>query len=125
MKSYEDVKVILKSDSKTEEIMCHSVILCLSEYFSTLFNSGLSEPKEKRINLYISKEAIDPIIQYIYTSKMNKNIFVNKNFETILEIYSKIYKFQVEELKPVLQVFILEYLDEDNLKLLKQSGILM
>lgn len=96
MKSYEDVKVILKSDSKTEEIMCHSVILCLSEYFSTLFNSGLSEPKEKRINLYISKEAIDPIIQYIYTSKMNKNIFVNKNFETILEIYSKICKFQIE-----------------------------
>ncbi|KXN72765.1 hypothetical protein CONCODRAFT_68770 [Conidiobolus coronatus NRRL 28638] len=126
MKSCEDVKIILKSDTKTEEITCHSAILCLrSEYFSTLFNSGLSESNEKCITLYTSKEAIDPIIQYIYTSEMDKDIFASKNYEIILETYSKICEFQIEELKPIFQVFILEYLDEENLKLLNQSGILM
>jgi hypothetical protein len=120
-----DIKLIVNSGNKKEEIKCHSNHLCIkSRYFINLLESGFAESKSGEIDINCSKEAIIPILQYIYTGEIDKNFFVNENYEFILEMYSKVCEYQMEKVKGMVEVFILAFLDKDNVKLLLQSTIL-
>ncbi|KXN74346.1 hypothetical protein CONCODRAFT_67544 [Conidiobolus coronatus NRRL 28638] len=120
-----DIKLIVNSGNNVEVIKCHSNILCIkSTYFYNLIESKFSESQSGEINTHCSKEAIIAILQYIYIGKIDKSFFIESNYETILEMYSKLCEYQMEKVKNVVEVFILAFLNEENLKLLLQSTIL-
>jgi hypothetical protein len=120
-----DIKLILNSGNRKIYIKCHSSHLCIkSPYFFNLLDSEFSESKSGKIDINCSEEAIIPILQYIYTGEIDKNFFVKENYEIILEMYSKVCEYQMEKVKGMVEVFILAFLDKDNVKLLLQSTIL-
>ncbi|KXN74345.1 hypothetical protein CONCODRAFT_2550 [Conidiobolus coronatus NRRL 28638] len=120
-----DIKLIVNSGKTKENIKCHSSHLCIkSPYFFNLLESGFKESESAEIDIHCSKEAFIPILQYIYTGEIDKKFFTKENYEIMLEMYFKVCKYQMEKVKDMVEVFILAFLDELNLKLLLQSTIL-
>ncbi|KXN74349.1 hypothetical protein CONCODRAFT_67547 [Conidiobolus coronatus NRRL 28638] len=120
-----DIKLIVKSGEKIEAIKCHSNHLCIkSPYFFNLLESGFLESEIGEIETQCSKEAIIPILQYIYTGEIERGFFIKENYDTILEMYSKVCEYEMEKVKSIVEVFILAFLDQYNYKLLVQSTIL-
>lgn len=120
-----DIKLIVKSGNSIEKIKCHSSTLCIKcTYFYNLLESEFSEFHSGLINTHSSKEAIIPILEYIYIGEIDKRFFIESNYATILELYSKVCEYQMEKVKNIVEVFIIAFLNEENLKLLLQSTVL-
>lgn len=74
---------LVASDKETcipfsKERLCH-----LSEYFKTMFNTGLKETHAERIEINLSKEALELFKNYIYRAKLEAS---NSSFEALKEL---------------------------------------
>ncbi|XP_066285390.1 kelch-like protein 24 [Branchiostoma lanceolatum] len=100
------VDVTLCAEGK--EIPCHRVVLATcSDYFKAMFGGSLSESKKDKIEMGgVSVEALQQLVDYAYTSKVNvteenvRPLFVAANMLQFAHVETACEKFLIKSLSP-------------------------